>query len=1053
MSSKSVSRTCLLLGSAAACALASAPAYAQQAPASEPVTEVIVTGSRINRVLENSPQPIQVVTAESLKSQGITQVADILDRLPALIASDSTAQANGGAATLNLRGMGNNRTLVLVNGRRHVAGVPGSAAVDISTIPSALIERVDVLTGGASAVYGADAVTGVVNFITKKRFKGFEVEGSYNISTEGDAPELFLSGVYGRDFADGKGNVIFALQASRSEGINYGDRDFSKGNGTANDYANPALYFQAGDPIPAGRTASQVLGRTILLSGSPRFANTDAGLISRAQSASPRVFRSNPRFSISSTSSLIGITYQDVYPSGPGGYATEFDLDGNGASDCRESANGRNGYGCWIVDPVTGQVRSFRDGLFAGGSNQFGGDGAAETFDNQSITPDNTAINANLMLNYELNDRTRLFAELKIAQNTGATYNPYNTFDDSIQISLDNPFIPQALRTAIATEAAARGRNVADYGLAVGRDHIDLYNPKSESTRRTYRAVFGIEGEFSNDWAYELTFNYGRTENDFKTTRRMEDRFFAAVDAVIDPATGQPTCRVNLNPATKPVTSGLYDNSFSPFDIKTFDPAKKECRPINLFGLGKSSAESLAFIGHNATDSSKITQTVIGGSITGDSEQWFSLPGGPLAFAVGIEYRKETSDFTPDAFTQAGYGFQFTKTGRTKGEYDSTEAFLETSLPLLKDLPFADDVTLSLAYRAGEYSTIGNISTWKADLMWAVNDSLKIRGGKAKTVRAPNISELFSPLSSATFRPVDPCDAANIGRGTSPAQRTANCRAAGIPVGWTDPLTARFVGEAGGNPKLQEETSNSYTYGIVVTPSFVPGLSFTADYWNIEIENAIAAVSAQDIVNSCYDAPSLSNQYCALIRRNTTTTSPTYLGFTYLRQVQLNFSGLEAAGVDFNLRYRFNLDDLGLNNWGKVNMALEGSYLDKRNNFPFVQEPNRPNPQKEELNRPTWAINPSISWSREALSVNWYATHMTKQTLPGVEIETSKDWSPAFADAVWIHGLSASYKLSDKATLYGGINNLTNETPFVGSVATPVSAVGRNVFVRVNAKF
>lgn len=763
-------------------ALMGSPAFAQD-PGSEAteVEEIVVTGSRIATLAVNAPQPVQVLTSETLALQGTVNIVNALDVIPALQNSTSQAQADGGQQTLNLRGMGANRTLTLVDGRRHVAGVAGTAAVDVSTIPTALVERVEVLTGGASAVYGSDAVTGVVNFILKDDFVGSEFEVQAGISGQGDAEEFYASYAVGRNFDNGRGNIAFAVQGSHSEALFFGDRDFTRDNNLANDYPNPDRVYQLGDPLPPGVSLAAAQGRSILLAnGTPRFANTPPSLLARAQAAAPRTYYNNPTFAIASIGGLIGYDpYGFGFAGAPGDFATNPDLDGNGINDCSQSVGGRGSgggfpVGCWVVDPVTNQVRPFRDGLIGAFTNHSGGDGSPETFNGDNLLPRDTAVNLNLLLNYEVSPLFRPYAQLKYAYNKGVTYSPYNSFDDSIPIALDNPYIPASLRALVDREIAA-GNGDASSLITIGRDNVDIFNPRGSSERETYRAVVGVNGEFSNGWTYDLSAVYGRAELETKAFLRLEDRFFSAIDAVRAP-NGDIVCRSTLDPTAFPRYSYLTDTAnFGPGatiqqfgGFTTFTPgAGSPCRPINLFGVGNSSAEGLAFMNYERTNVSAIDQTVISATLIGDSAQWFSLPGGPIGFAVGAEYRDEGSEFTPDPFIQAGYGFQYTSTQITTGGFDVSEAFLELNFPILADMPFAELLSINIAGRVGDYSTIGETSTYKIDGIWSPIRDIRFRGGYSVAVRAPNIGELFAPLNSAVFRPVDPCDIANIGLGNA----------------------------------------------------------------------------------------------------------------------------------------------------------------------------------------------------------------------------------------------------------------------------------------------
>jgi iron complex outermembrane recepter protein len=1028
------------------------PAPTIPAPAQE-AEIVVVTGSRLAGNPLNAPQPVQTITAADLKIQGITNTGDALESVAALIASNNVEQTArdglAGRVSLNLRNMGVARTLVLVNGRRHVAGTAGSAAVDIASIPSGLVERVDVLTGGASAVYGSDAVTGVVNFVTRKRFVGTEVEVQAGMSQEGDAGRAFVSGLHGFDFAGGKGNFAVSVQAENREALREGARKFSRDNGLWTRDQNPELRYQAGDPLPPGISANTALGRTILDGANPRYPNTPQVLLDRARNAKARAFGPNQVFSGSSTAGLIGLDLTRFGFADPAGFfSTIADTNRNGIDDCRESFNGRRGFGCWVIDKTTGAVRPFQDGIYLGTFNQQGGDGAEQRFNENTMIPSTTSIAANFLLNYEFSEKARAYGEFKIVENRATEFNIYNGFDDSIPISLQNPYIPAALRAIVNAEIAADPSVATTAQFVVSKDFIDVFNPEINNERRTYRGVAGLEGEIWGNWKYDVSVNYGRTESREQSYLRLEDRFFSALDVVIDPATGQPTCRINLNPnARAPIsalTPGWVEGTPSFLQsIDTFNPASRSCQPLNVFGVNTTNPFQNEFLNYRATDKSLIEQTVFQATLVGDSGAFFSLPGGPIGVVVGAEWRDEKSEFIADPFKTAGYQFQFAKDADTKGGYDVAEGFVEFKFPILSGAPLAEVLSVDAAYRFGSYSTSGEADSWKVGLVWAPIEDIRFRGGVATTVRAPNISELFSPESAATFRPVDPCDQASRNSGPSPTNRAANCLAAGIPVGFTDPLTARFTGVTAGNPNLTPEESESWTAGIVLRPRFLSGFTATVDYWNIEITNAISAISAQNIVDGCYDAPNLNNQFCALFTRN-----PTTKGFNFLRQSDVNFAGLEVAGVDFDMNYRFDTDRFG--DWA---FGLGGSYLEKRNNFEFFGEPERANPEKFELNNPEYVVNTSIAWSLGKLGLALTSTYVEEQLYRVVEFETLNDTVDPWAPAKWVHNLSASYELSDDFTMIFGVDNILNEQPWRTEYSIPVSGVGRSFFLRVTGRY
>ena len=317
-------------------------------------------------------------------------------------------------------------------------------------------------------------------------------------------------------------------------------------------------------------------------------------------------------------------------------------------------------------------------------------------------------------------------------------------------------------------------------------------------------------------------------------------------------------------------------------------------------------------------------------------------------------------------------------------------------------------------------------------------------------MRAPNITNLFSPTTPATFRPIDPCDAAQITRGPNPAIREANCRADGIPSGFTDPLTARISGLTGGNPELEEEKSKSLTVGAVLMPTFLPGFTATVDYWEYDISNAIANVSADEIASGCYDSPDFpDNTFCALFTRNR-TAGPTFLGFNSFRNSPVNFARFQSCGIDFQARYRFPLGS----DAGNITARIAGTYLLRNTTFTSVTDPNSEDDFIGEAQRPEVAFSTGLAWDKDAFRIEWETFWQSKQYYQGVEAEDPSGFAEPNRDgSFWSHDVSVSYKINDDFTLRGGVNNLTDERPFKAEAAYPISAIGRNFFVGINAKY
>jgi len=1060
-------------------------ALAAAAVAQAQTTEtIVITGSRLVRDINaTSAAPVASVSADELRAAGNTDISATLREIPALLSSgtvaDSLERGGGGVgqAVLNLRQLGSNRTLVLVDGRRHVSGVAGRSAVDVSSIPSALLERVEVMTGGASAVYGADAVTGVVNYVLKKDFTGLEFEAQTGLSSEGDGQADSISVTYGMKLNDRRGNVAFSAGYTNEREVLLGDRSVTRDNGRANNstvYQNPARRFQKGDIDVAtmpnfgnyyrvggpGPRASRIAFGPLIPTAT-QFATLFPGqtptaaeqaLMDRAANAPLRVIQAQPVFAISSTAGLIFRADFDFFNA---------DINNNGINDCNESFVGWTGFGgggCYVSTPGGG-VKIFEDGLISTAQNQFGGDGAVERTNETSLTPGSERFYAAVVGQYDFSPVVELYWDAKLVRSTTISRNSYNTFFDTAYIFPDNPWIPAALQ-ADADDAG---------GLLVSRDNIDFGPGKSTAKRDTFRLVTGLRGELGASHTYDLSVNAGRTNisNTFSNAV-LADRFMAAIDAVRLPD-GRIVCRSDNDPTAIPDPPFLPEIDTGFF---TFTPGDGQCRPANLFnGSFSVSPESVAFFTRPSTDSFKLDQQVVTLSITGDSSSWLNLPGGPVQYAVGAEHRREKSkttlsnedlgildDGTFIGDVSGNVNLLFTDQVRVfnaGGKFSVSEVFAETRLPLLKGLPFAHELGVDVAVRYADYSTVGATSTWNLAPSWSPTPDFKLRGSYSKAIRAPDIFELFSPQQAATFRPSDPCSISDlnqrIANNLANAQtRKANCATAltalGIdPNSYEDPLTARFAGTSGGNPDLREEQATTWTAGFVITPRALPGFSLSVDYYSIEIQDAIAAVTAQNIVNSCYDLPTFPNQFCGLFDRR-----PDNGGFSTLRQVQVNFGRIETTGADVEAKYSFRLGG------DRIALGLRMNWIEKLDRYFDPVRSDLVNPGLGELSVPEWSGLLSAGWTRGKLSLGWRGQYIGKQGVAStVQIEdVAVEFGPdGIAPAMWVHSLSASWQYSPGITIAGGVNNVTNEKPYRASSAFPVSGVGTTFFAGVRAKF
>ncbi|OHB34884.1 MAG: hypothetical protein A2882_05135 [Phenylobacterium sp. RIFCSPHIGHO2_01_FULL_70_10] len=1015
---KTLLASSLLSGAAVLASLAAPSAALAQEDSAVAVEELVVTGSRLRLQDFTAPNPVSTVNEEAIERSGITNVTDLMQSYPALVGStdnqDLANAANRGSVglnLLNLRNLGEKRTLVLVDGRRHVAGDPGTAAVDTNAIPVGLIERVEVLTGGASAVYGADGVSGVVNFITKRNFEGLDVRTQYGFSDEGGGEEAFISAVGGRNFMDGRANVTAALEYSNRDAISPYDRDFSRPGNREVFVNNPADYNNI-DRGPWGDT-------TLVFARDSRYIDTalGGGVYTRAD------FNSG--------------TYSGV----------SFEGDGDP----------------WV------------DGLYTGGFSMLGGSGTPTDLFQTELVPGLERWSAYLSGTYDLAADHRVFANVKY-NNAKTSFTSQPTFDYGIFVPIENPFIPGSIRAdAIAPGGFADPGTDTGLppGVLVARDNFDLGQVRRDIERETIRTVVGFEGDLSPAISYNVSYTFGKTteEND-ELNNRNNLRWFAAIDAVRDPASGNIVCRSTLDPSAVPlgdvfgdgVDAGAWNAAYAG------SGAAAGCVPINIFGEGGISPEARAWINETAHSSAEVEQHVLNAYISGDTSEQFELPAGPIGFVLGAEYRKEKSLFTPSQSellaAQLGYSVTWLGEGAVvQGEFDVNELFAELAVPIVRDLPFVQSFDVNLAYRFSDYSTIGTTDTWNIGGQWRVTDDLMIRGSRARAVRAPNINELFLPQVQ-TFRSItDPCDTRNVEAGTQ--YRLANCTAAlgysPLDQDFIDTTSSSVEGVVGGNPNLESETGDTQTLGLVFTPRFAPGLSMSLDYYRITLKDAVNQFTADTIIESCYDLEQ-PNDFCNLFTRDPAT------GFVdFFQEYSVNVSEYETAGFDFTMQYLLNPIDLGIQrDIGRFQFNLAANRLTK---LQFIEiEGADPTDEVGFAGAPKWQANFDVTWLWNDLIVN-YGFNWFDETKRYTDERRASDPNYVPAD-YWTyspretHDIQVQYSFRDAYQAYAGVNNFTNQLPDRGTTgvgstgagaftqgATPVGPVGRYFYVGLKANF
>ena len=960
---------------------------------------VVVTGSRIKRPDFDTPNPVISIGQTTIEQSGTTNLTDFLTGYPALQGSSSSADNSGedagigatGLNLLNLRNLGTDRTLVLVDGRRHVAGVPGSQAIDINTIPQDLVERVDVLTGGASAIYGADGVTGVVNFVMKDDFEGLTARVQDGISQHGDAGQRLFSITGGTNFSGGRGNVAVAYEHGEEDRLEFRDRKRLRGADYVGFYRNPEDP-EIVDPDYNG--------------------GVDNGIPDYVPLRDVRYFDTNRE----------------------GGVDTDLDYFPN-----------------YIVDNG-GNVVPFDGGTYVPYFYSQGGNATRVADYRPDLLPEINRDVVNVLAHFDLTDKITLFGEGKWA-NIKSFSLSQPTFDYYVRILPDNAFLPEQIRAAIDPEIGYAWLNRDDFDYGQRGEDID---------RRTLRGVLGLKGDISDHMNFEVSYVYGQTKVRNKYINDiLNDRYYAALDAVVDPSTGQATCRINLDPTAYPYQPDNYtrgngdlDSDGNPtyvYSPRTYNPG--ECVPLNPFGEGAPSKAALDFITADTMDHSKITQQVLSGSLAGDLGQLFQFPGGgELGYALGAEYRKETSSFVPDPL--AAQGLTFTNAlSNDKGKYNVKELFGELRLPLLKRLPFAYSLEIGGAARFSDYSTIGHTTTWKVDGGWAPIKDIRFVGTKSKAVRAPNIGELFAGRSQTYAFFSDPCLPAEIQNGE--ATRAANCAALLSGLGadvnnYDDSRSVNVPGFSGGNPDLRPETAKTWTAGVILQPSFIPGLTARADWYNIKLKDAVNTVDPQQVAELCVDQATLANPFCDAIIRQNGASGPAAAGNIISFNVgPENVAQFRTAGLDVNLNYLLRTANLG-----NFNLNVIGNYLDRLEFIGTIGAPTTDS--RGEAFAPKYTVNSDLTWHRGRVTVNYGLNYFSKtsrfsnQTLesnPDVTLDKYKYYKEH-----WQHDIYAKFDVDKQFEMFGGINNLFNQKPDIGTNTYPVSSVGRYFYAGARIK-
>ena len=750
------------------------------------IQEIIVTGSYIRLRDYESISPVTTVAADAIQSTGRLSVEEVLNRLPQIVPGFTASSNNpaNGTSTVDLRGIGTQRTLVLINGRR-LTPTTQYGVTDLNNVPVRLIDRIEVVTGGASAVYGSDALAGVVNFILKQDYEGFDVGYQFGQSAQSDGQEKQVDALLGGNFADDRGNITAFASWYKRDSVLQSAREFSRidrgGNGSAT--GNARLPNVVTNPYP---TVGAFLGGA---STSREYAfnlNNNGGVRVR----------------------------NDTLP----------ETDGNGSGD-------RYNF------PVT----------------------------NFLLTPAER-VNLGAFGHYDLSDKVTAYMDVMYIDSrnanqlapTPATVVPFDP---------NSPLLSDQARTLLD---ARPDPNAPGF---LTRRMVEVGARLQENNSKLQQITIGFRGALPiKDWAYDVYYEHGK--NDFANSTHNDvsrSKFSAGI-------------------------------SGCPAAYKQFVPS---CVPVQAFGVGSITQQMADFIRLDFTDTTIFERNMVSAVVNGSL---FELPAGPLGFALGLEYRDDSSDFVPDIAKKQGDILGFNAAQPVRGGFDVKEVFVEMGVPLLAELPAVHSLNLDTGLRYSDYSSVGQVTSYKAGLDWAPIASLHVRGMYQRAVRAPSVFELFQAGDQGFPQVADPC-ASRLANGraqTVSPETAAFCKATwGIDSATYAQGNAQVESFFFGNPSLAEETSDTYTVGVAMSPEAIPGLQLSVDYYDIRVKGYVNALEGgpTGIVLNCYASGDINSGACFSDLLNQPLVYRDAVGDLKTRVPIGNLSQLESNGVDASIAY------------------------------------------------------------------------------------------------------------------------------------------------------
>ena len=959
---------------------------------------IIVTGSRIRRAPTDTSMPLTFINQEQLTERGFISAAQALNNDPSL--TPQLGQANGGGGGSGaavqapaLFGLGTGRTLSLVNGRRMVTTTSGlgDSQIDANVIPIGLLSRVEIVKAGGAAVYGSDAIAGVVNYVMKRDYEGVEVDAQSSLTSRGDLPIYSARLTAGTNFGGGRGNVAINVEWSKA------------------------------DALPFGSRPTTALSRITV----PNAADTgpNDGIPSIREQLGARFWPFNAN----------GVIFQTPAP------VTSF-IRGQFNPD--------------------GTVASYEPGITRGVPFAEGGDGFPYVNLVGTLRSSVERIASNLIGHYDLTDDVTFSTEMLFARTRTAEVAQLhsNTVLGSaaqgagaIAFTRTNPFLSAATVNSLTALRPQFGTGSPLF-LSKSFDDI-LQDNQTTYTTNIYRALGAFEGQVdlggrSLDWS--VSGSFGRVEGERFGYDVVVSRLNNAVAATRD-AAGQIVCAIN--------TDSITTND---------DPG---CAPLNPFGAGNVSPTARAYVsaptGENYVNEQIDLLATVSGSI-------LTLPAGDLGFSLAAEHRRERVAFTPLAADQNG-SFGFAPVRPQSGSYNTKEFSAELLIPLVGNdftLPAIHRLDVSAAIRHVNNSAAGSEDVWNLGAIWQPIEDITLRVSRGRNFRAPTLTQLFAPSAqNLASGNQDPCDADRISGGPNPTQRRAACLAlfesnqtfgTGGPGGAAagSSALARLAGfqnsgenftttlvTTGGNPDLRNEISNTWTYGVVLQPRFIPGLSIAVDRIEIDLQDGLSAFTTANFASNCYDDPDPAPGVCEAFTRLAAGNNQSQAGsFATGRTTTFNAGVIRFRGETYDVNYTLPLSKLSDGNSGVLNFQVVATHTalfeTSVTGVVFTRS-------DRTAAQPAWSGRFDLRYSNGPFRMSYQAFYLGPVlAVPNATIENNPNPN---LDSNLTHSISAQIEVG-KLEFRAGINNLTDEMPSYPSL-TYGDIVGRNFFVGVRARY